>query len=121
LVYVELARSDLPPSDGNGGWFYDTGGFIHQGRTTERWAPKWVQESGVVEMDSVGSCYLVPADVYRNGARYSASDITVEHVALLAEAREMGYRVFADCDTRVEHAFLPKYGEMWHGLTVVCQ
>lgn len=113
LVYVERHDETAPPSDENGGWFYDIGGFVYRGEWTHKWQPQWLNGSDVVELDSVGCCYLVPADVYRNGARYSAWSRRVEHERFNREARAMGYRVLVDTTTRVEHAYLPDYGERW--------
>lgn len=112
LIYVEKLHAYLSPSMRNGGWFYDTGGFIQNGRMTAMFGAEF-EGGDIIELDSVGSCYVIPADVYRAGLRYSAEGTTVEHVALMAAARELGYRVIARRDTVIEHAFLPKYGVAW--------
>lgn len=105
--YVELRDKTAAPSIDNGGWFYDIGGFQRGGR----WADMWRGfEPG--ECDSVGTCYIVPADLYRAGLRYLPTGSEVEHVSFCRQARERGTRVIA-AETRVEHAFLPDYGERW--------
>jgi len=114
LVYMETLDPDRSPSDCNGGWFYDIGGFIQNGEWTDKWNPTFEGEGNVIELDSVGSCYLIPASVYRQGIRYSAEGKYVEHQFLMEEARAAGYRVYARRDVIVEHAFLPKYGEGWN-------
>lgn len=115
LVYMERRDDQEPPSPRNGGWFYDTGGFVHEGKTTDMWNPAWLEGAGdVIEMDSVGCCYLIPANAYRFGARYSASGKEVEHVPFMRQVREMGYPVLAVTTIAVEHAYLPLYGQGWN-------
>lgn len=118
VVFTEKLDPDGPASFTNGGWFYDTGGFIQDGRWTHPFHPVFHSANGdpnVVELDSVGCCYLVPLEVYRQGARYDAADQRIEHEFFMAQARALGYRVLARVDVRIEHAFLPKYGVTWHG------
>lgn len=117
FVFVEQIKAG-PPSRENGGWFYDTGGFIG-GRPPARareLAPHFDDyHGGTLEMESVGTCYLIPAQVYRNGAGYAPAGNEVEHVSLMRRARGMGYRVLATDAARVIHAYLPRYGVEWHG------
>jgi len=113
VVYVERVN-DGSACFGNGGWFYDTGAFIKDGlhASTDPIFPGYT--GGAVEVESVGCCYIIPADVYRKGARYSAIGCEVEHVALMKQARAMGYHIYMTDAARCEHAYLPKYGEAWH-------
>lgn len=106
FVYVE------PPGD----WFYDTGGFVRAGLGAAMWPPHWDgYNGGLVELDSVGTCYLAPAALYReHGLRYAVAGDEVEHTGLLAQARARGYRVYATDAVTVLHAYLPHYGERWH-------
>lgn len=98
---------------GEHGKFYDIGGFIKDGH----WAS---MEDGVagdelVEiMESVGTCYLVPAWLYRAGLRYAPNANDVEHLSFCAAARERGVMVLALRDVEVLHAHLPDYGEAIH-------
>jgi len=110
-IYVEKVRQDKGPSFENGGWFYDTGAFIKDGRSRDMWKPEL---PGLQQMDSVGCCYMVPAEIYRKGCRYSPVGDEIEHLSFCRQAREMGYKVWATEDVQVEHAYLPKYGETWH-------
>ena len=89
--------------------FYDVGGFVKDGGGFDLWPP-YCDGGDLVELDSVGSCYLVPADVYRRGARYEPEADEVEHLSLMKQARGMGYRIFARRDVTALHAYLPKYG-----------
>lgn len=91
------------------GRFYDVGGFVKDGKGFDL-HPPYCDGGDLVEVDSVGSCYLIPADVYRLGARYEPEGDEVEHVSLMRSAREQGYRVFARRDVTVLHAYLPRYG-----------
>lgn len=89
--------------------FYDVGGFL-QDDTPLMLRPPYCEGGDLVELDSVGSCYLIPAEVYRRGARYAPEGDEVEHPDLMAQARAMGYKVYARRDVIVRHAFLPYYG-----------
>lgn len=115
MVYVEWVRKTNVPSFENGGWFYDTGGFQTLDGTFAD-ASRGVPGNGeLVEMNSVGCVYLVPADVYRQGARYRPRTATeVEHLSFCDQARRLGTRVLATRELEVRHAYLPMYGERWH-------
>jgi GT2 family glycosyltransferase len=54
------------------GRFYDIGGFVEEGRWARFTQPYFNQPGPVYRLDSVGSCYLVNADLYRWGARHEA-------------------------------------------------
>jgi hypothetical protein len=109
--------------------FYDIGGFIEKGSRARMWPPYFDQDGAVIELDSVGCCYLAPADLYRdvwvpfrtlnadgrvNGsaARYSPppTDYYVEHWSVMQEAKRRGLRIVALRDVQVVHAWLPDYG-----------
>jgi len=107
--FVLLENNELFPPER----FYDVGGFVQDGHRF-RFYPPYCAGGNLVELDSVGSCYLIPAPIYRQGARYDPIGDEVEHVSLMRQAREMGYRIFARRDMTVFHAFLPKYGEGLH-------
>jgi FkbM family methyltransferase len=70
--------------------------------------------SDVFEVDSVGTCMLVNADVYRKGVRFPESDVESEQVLFCDAARKNGFRVLADPRVKVFHADLPKYGVAFH-------
>jgi len=115
FVFVERVRPG-PPSHQNGGWFYDTGGFVRNGEHASEFPPHFAGYRGwALEMESVGTCYLAPAEVYRRGCRYEPVGDDVEHVSMMAEARALGYRIWAMDAVQVTHAYLPKYGVAWHG------
>lgn len=93
--------------------FYDYGGFVRHGLQFAQFPP-YTDAEGIVEMDSVGTCYLVPAWVYENGCRYRPEGDEVEHVSFFRQAEYYGLSVVADSTLIVRHANLPKYGENWH-------
>lgn len=105
----------LPLLSETSGWkqrFYDIGGFV-EGGTRARMFPPWFdQEGGVIELDSVGCCYLAPATLYHSGVRYSPppTDYYVEHWSVMQEAKKRGYRVCALTTVHAVHAWLPDYG-----------
>ena len=66
------------------------------------------------EVDSVGTCMLVKAEVYREGVRFPESNEESEQVLFCDKAREKGFKVFADPRLKATHANLPFYGEEWH-------
>lgn len=101
--------------------FYDIGGFVEDGRSARGYPPYFDQAGDVIEMESVGCCYLIPADVYRAGVRYTPPpcdrwqvdgrmEYRVEHNSVMAEARAQGYRVCCLTTARCVHAWLPSYG-----------
>jgi hypothetical protein len=94
------------------GRFYDLGGFVKSGQ----WADPLMGVPGdepIVEMESVGCCYLVPAWLYREGLRYTPEGDEIEHVSFCRAARER-VKVLALRDVCVFHAYLPNYGERVH-------
>ncbi len=94
--------------------FYDTAGFIEDGQMACQ-LPPWFEQSGpVYELESVGSIYLIPATVYRQGGRHVKSPTCTEHYSVCSRARELGLPVRAFADLVALHANLPWYGEGYH-------
>lgn len=72
LVVLEGDLSEPAYQAGFGpGRFYDIAGFIENGRWARFTQPYFDQIGPVYQLDSVGSCYLVNADLYRWGARHT--------------------------------------------------
>jgi hypothetical protein len=94
--------------------FYDVGGFVKDGQGFTPWPPFCEDMGKVIDVDSVGTCYLVPAEIYRAGVRYSVQRDEVEHLSVMKAAKKMGYRIVARRDIAVLHAYLPKYGVRLH-------
>ena len=101
--------------------FYDIGGFIEKGRSARPYPPYFEQRGAVVDLDSVGCCYLAPAALYRIGIRYEpppmdrwvtadGTEYRVEHNSVMWQARALGYRVCCLTTARAVHAWLPDYG-----------
>jgi hypothetical protein len=114
FVFVETLNALRGPSMDNGGWFYDTGGFIQDGKEAEAFPPHFSGNTRLMELDSVGCCYLAPAWLYREGLRYEPNGDDVEHKSFMKAARERGVHVLATDSVQVKHAFLPRFGEAWH-------
>jgi Flp pilus assembly protein TadD len=94
--------------------FYDVAGFVERGRWA-RLLPPWFDQPGpVYDLDGVGCLYLVPASVYRAGAKHEPVPGYTDHLAVCAHARRMGLAVRAYADLRAYHAYLPDFGEKFH-------
>jgi hypothetical protein len=109
--------------------FYDVAGFVEEGRWADTRPPYFRQRGPVYNLDSVGCCYLVPADLYRRGARHEqdagcnywleswhkspaetlahdwTNKVYTEHYSVCAFARKNGLpvRAFADLIALHEH------------------
>jgi hypothetical protein len=71
LVLMAGDPNEAARPDGFGpGRFYDIGGFVENGRWARFTPPYFDQPGPVYELDSVGTCYLINADLYRHGARH---------------------------------------------------
>lgn len=113
MVWMERVKPG-PVGFENGGWFYDTGGFIDDAGQHADFHRGVLDEGQDVLMQSVGTVYIAPADLYRAGLRYEVRGDEVEHVGFCRAARALGANVVATRRAEVVHAYLPKYGEEWH-------
>jgi hypothetical protein len=115
-IIAPLALLDASPArlvfDPSPERFYDVGGFIEVGRRAAYHPPFFVQDGPLIELDSVGCCYLAPAALYRGGVRYKPpiTDYYVEHWSVMQAARKRGYRICALTQVRAIHAWLPDFG-----------
>jgi MoaA/NifB/PqqE/SkfB family radical SAM enzyme len=109
----------------NSGLFYDTlafrkDGFRFNPSITNGLASVQKPEGAaclpneLYEVDSVGTCMLVNADVYRKGVRFGQNHPESEQVEFCLSARVRGFRVYVDPCVKVLHAELPKYGVAFH-------
>ena len=72
LVLMEGEITEPVHKDGFGpGRFYDIAGFVENGRWARFTAPYFDQPGPIYRLDSVGSCYLINADLYRMGAAHT--------------------------------------------------
>ena len=109
--------------------FYDTLGFIHGGQRTPARPPYWPGANGssLVELESVGCIYLMPAWVLRSGVAYASPpvDKDVDHPSLwntghtdhwpvMQQARALGVGVYCYTAAVAYHAILPNFGEAYH-------
>ena len=115
------------PASTGGPLFYDVAGFVEKGRWANTCPPYFRQRGPVYDLDSVGCCYLVPADLYRRGARHEEdpgsrkwieswnvspeetlkrnwqNQIYTEHYSVCAFARKHGLPVRAFVDLVAMH------------------
>ena len=90
--------------------FYDTYAFRD---LADKFFPTSFPHVGLVEVHSVGTCYLVASRLYSEGkVRYRGGDS--ENVTFCQAVRQLGEKIYADFSIRVEHANLPNYGCQWH-------
>lgn len=93
--------------------FYDILAFIHKGKNFTHQKPYCPQlTENLLELDSVGTCYLVKRKVYDSGVRYG-KDMS-EQVTFCLNARFKLFKVYVDPQLTVLHANLPKYGVPFH-------
>jgi len=96
--------------------FYDIAGFIKNWKWTNINYP-YCMEPGrrFINMDSVGCFYIVPAFVYRGGAKhlYNPAHPT-DHMGVCQFGKCLGCRVLCDTKLIVRHAVLSDYGESLH-------
>ena len=72
------------------------------------------------ELDSVGTIYMVSADIFRVGkAVFADHPSFTEHFPLMEHAWRMGRRVVVSSRTVARHANLPFYGEGFHDNVIV--
>ena len=112
MVWMETV-GDGPVGFDNGGWFYDTGGFMTDDGLYADYYEGPQGAGDELLMQSVGCVYLAPAWLYRQGVRYNPTGGAVEHVSFCREARRRGLDIVATKAVKVIHAFLPEWGETW--------
>ena len=76
LVIMEGEIGYVTPDGFGPGLFFDIAGFVEDGRWASFKEPYFRQAGPIFELDSVGSCYLVNADIYRNGAKHEVDPAT---------------------------------------------
>lgn len=105
-AFVMLGKSNIAPNDWH---FRDERQLAHD-------APYWpsAPTADLVEMDCVGTIYIVPASVYLRGVRHTDHPAFTDHFEICRRAREMGIPVQVDRRFTAYHANLPEYGERWH-------
>jgi len=105
-------------NDGFGpGRFFDVAGFV-ENRRWARFTEPWFDQAGpVYSLDSVGSCYVVNAEIYRAGARHVADPYSVEFVQRGLKWTRDSLRLnqqkhansftehFSVCQWAIEHSF----------------
>ncbi|EKX40541.1 hypothetical protein GUITHDRAFT_113327 [Guillardia theta CCMP2712] len=89
-----------------------------EGRSVERlppYVPYRRDGEELVEMDGIGTCYVLPVEVFTVGnATYIDHPRLTEHWSVIKKVHEMGRKVLMHLEVRVRHANLPLYGSDWH-------
>ena len=83
--------------------FYDIWAFSRDGMNLPPFNFTWYQAQFAtqpIEMDTVGGCVLVRADLFRQGLRYSPVNLDR---GLCEQVRAMGHSIWADPSTHVVH------------------
>jgi hypothetical protein len=106
--------------------FYDTLGFIENGRRVRHMPPYFDGDGELVELDSVGCIYLAPADLLRH-ASYESFPVDREldhptiwrtghtdHWPIMVQAAMDDLPIVCLTTVTAVHAYLPKYGEGFH-------
>ena len=93
--------------------FYDLAGFVQEGRWAHIREPYFDYPAGerYVHLDGVGCVYLIPADVYRMGAKHINIPGYTDHLAICRFAKGLGLDVVCDLEQEVYHADLQRYRE----------
>lgn len=95
--------------------FYDISCFIDKNGTPFNYQPPYHNlGNGKIELLSVGTCFLIPAEIYKKGLRYNIYYSSNEHIDFFIQCQSMGYKIYATNKIVIRHAFLPKYGENFH-------
>jgi hypothetical protein len=99
-----------------GGHFYDTWGFRDlNGRRWTNNAPYHPQyrPMSLMEMGSVGSCVLFRREILDAGVRLKGTYENGLLVGMCNDARELGFKVFADTSTAILHPVDLWEAQMW--------
>jgi hypothetical protein len=94
--------------------FYDIGGFIDGGKYCSPTYPYFKDTtSRFVELDSVGAFYIVPADIYRAGAKHAFNpEHPTDHMGVCQFGKKLGYKILCDTHLSVYHCWFPTFGEV---------
>ncbi len=73
-----------PVSNSHGfgpGRFFDVAGFVESGRWASFTRPYFSQTGPIFDLESVGSCYVANAEIFRQGGRFEADDLSKKLVS----------------------------------------
>ncbi len=93
--------------EGHKNKFYDLTGFVQEDRWCEPYPPYFSQPGPIYDLEGVGCIYLIPADIYRKGAKHQLTFGFTEHLSVCHAAKKMGKNVIAYQDLVAVHAFSP--------------
>lgn len=94
-------------------YFYDRLAYIYKGKNLNHTYP-YIPDNIKLpitpfEMDSVGTCYLCNADVFRNGVWFNSDINMSEQVSFCSGARKQGYTVCLSPNVSVLHCNFEKH------------
>ena len=89
LVLTDSTAPETGNTSVDGARLYDPAGFVDKGRRGRLEAPYFDQPGPIYDLDSVGSCYVVDANIYRRGARH---DVDESSATWIASGPEFGKR-----------------------------
>lgn len=92
--------------------WYDTWAFVEEDGTYVRHeVPYFTNRHVVVSLACVGTVYIVPAEVFREGAKYIPVESLPDHYSVCNFARKSGRKVLCNTGLIVRHPKLSDYGE----------
>lgn len=94
-----------------GNLFYDTMAFIEGGKQPMTVHPYFRSKRDFVNLDCVGSVYLIPAHILRR--RMYASTMNTEHYPVMMEAISQDLKVGCLTTETAYHARVAEYEELW--------
>lgn len=96
-------------------YFYDQLAFIKDGISFDYLFPYIpgydFLPAKPVYVDSVGTCYLVSAQVFRSGVKYVSDEDTSEQIGFCQRVKRYGFKIAVNPDVRVLHVNFEQYGE----------
>lgn len=111
LILEKPSSFTLVPSSYSIQHFYDT--FAFRFLDGQKFGVTGLPSSGLLEVRSVGTCYLVDSKLYtEKKVRYYGGDS--EQVTFCRAVRNAGGKVYVDFSIKIDHVNLPKYGKAWH-------
>lgn len=110
---VARDRDVIAPLVFLGGGFYDSWGFRDTAGRRVTGLGQVDATAAPVEMSSVGSCALLRTEILRQGARFPPTYESGLFVGLCAQARALGYRIWADPGVSIVHPTSSWRSQTW--------
>lgn len=95
--------------------YYDTYTHIEAwGRPADPHPPYFYSQENLVEMQCVGGCYIIPAEIFKTTRYQPYGGPGMEHYYLMEAARRQNYKIYVTRNVKIYHANLPAWGEEFH-------